>query len=384
MKNRKVLITGGAGFIGSKVAYGLLRFGCEIIILDNFSPQIHGSKNKLLFEGVENIRIVNSDVTNKPILYETLSQVTDVIHLAAETGTGQSMYNISKYVDVNIQSTALICDFLVNSKHSIQTFVVASSRSIYGEGKYFSDKFGAIYPNSRSLNDMSLSFDCINDYDRSDFIYPVATDENSKLHPSSIYGITKLVQEQLVLLTSKMVGINGFALRYQNVYGPGQSLKNPYTGILSIFTKLALNHKEINVFEDGLESRDFVFVDDVVDATIACLNIEIKDKIQVALNIGTGKSISVLKVAQDIIRLTNSNSCINISGTFREGDIRHNYADISLASEILNYSPKFNFDAGLEKFIEWVYKNIEDFEDESTSYESSILELKNKGLLHER
>ncbi len=165
----------------------------------------------------------------------------------------------------------------------------------------------------------------------------VATDENSKIHPSSYYGITKQVQEEMIILTARLKGINGFALRYQNVYGPGQSLKNPYTGVLSVFSRLALKDEKILIFEDGLESRDFVYIQDVVNATVSCVEKRIEG--QHILNVGCGISTTILEVAKYIVAYLNSKSEIEISGAFREGDIRHNFADMSLIKEVLDFAP---------------------------------------------
>jgi dTDP-L-rhamnose 4-epimerase len=188
------------------------------------------------------------------------------------------------------------------------------------------------------------------------------------------------VQEQMIIMAAKLRNINGYALRYQNVFGPGQSLKNPYTGILSIFCRLALQNEEINVFEDGMESRDFVYIDDVVDSTISCLYFD--KKTQNILNIGSGVATNVLTVAKEIVSYTKSKSNIKISGTFREGDIRHNYADLSLANKVIGFVPKWDFKSGLHKFIDWVVLENDipkDFKD----YENSLIELKEKGLLNE-
>ncbi|MDC0631279.1 NAD-dependent epimerase/dehydratase family protein [Flavobacteriaceae bacterium] len=375
----KILITGGAGFIGSNVARRLLSEGFEITILDNFLPQIHGDLNELSSDLKDRVKLIVGDVADKSVLYSALQGQDAVIHYAAETGTGQSMYAVSHYTNVNIQSTANLCDFIINENHQIKNVIVASSRSIYGEGKYNSPQHGIVYPNSRTFQNVQESFEVCCPKSGKHNLEVEATDESSEIHPSSFYGITKQVQEQMIILATQLKNINGFALRYQNVYGPGQSLKNPYTGILSIFSRLALKNEEINIFEDGLESRDFVYIDDVVSATIKCLK---HSKIeQHILNVGSGIPTDVLTVAKEIISYFNSNSKINISGAYREGDIRHNYADLIKVNKVIGFKPIWDFKSGLQKFLEWVLLQ-NDIPLTTNDYKKSLEELKSKGLLN--
>ena len=376
---RKILITGGAGFIGSNVARNLLKDGYEITILDNFLPQIHGKKNYLSDDLAGKVTLIVGDVSDKTVLYSALRGQNAVIHYAAETGTGQSMYNIAHYSDVNIQATANLCDYIINETHQIENVIVASSRSIYGEGKYLSKDHGEVYPASRTFQTVKDSFEVICPISHSTDLELCATDENSKIHPSSFYGITKQVQEQMIIMAAKLKGINGFALRYQNVYGPGQSLKNPYTGILSIFARLAMQNEEINIFEDGLESRDFVYINDVVKATVSCLNPKVKG--QHILNVGSGVPVTVIDVANEILAYFKSSSVIKISGAFREGDIRHNYADLKLAKEIIDFVPDWSFKEGLRQYLDWVQEQ-KDIPTNTNDYKRSLGELKEKGLLN--
>ena len=377
MKN--VLITGGAGFIGSNVARRLISEGYKVTIYDNFLFQIHGGKEELTEDLKDKVTLIKGDVADKESFYAALSNQDVVIHYAAETGTGQSMYDISRYTQVNIQATATLCDYIINEKHQIETVIVASSRSIYGEGKYYSPVHGEVYPESRTYQ---------TDKEKYEVCCPVSgefnlelrgTDEQSRVHPSSFYGITKQVQEQMVILACKLKNIKGFALRYQNVYGPGQSLKNPYTGILSIFSRLSLQNEVINIFEDGLESRDFVYIDDVVDATVRCLNPALSG--QHILNVGSGIAVSVKEVAEEIISYLESESELHISGNFREGDIRHNFADLSLVTSTIGFTPKWAFKEGLHSFLDWVLKQ-EDIPANLDDYKQSLGELKERGLLN--
>lgn len=377
---KKTLITGGAGFIGSNVAKRLISENHEVTILDNFSPQIHGLKNELPDYLREKVQLIRGDVTDKELFYSTLKGQNAVIHYAAETGTGQSMYDISRYTLVNIQATATLCNYIINEPHQIDTVIVASSRSIYGEGKYYSSENGNVYPEGRTFSDIKKSYEPCCPISGLYNLEVRPTDELSKIHPSSYYGITKQVQEQMIILATKLKNIRGFALRYQNVYGPGQSLKNPYTGILSIFTRLALQNKDINIFEDGLESRDFVFIDDVVDATVKCLKVRTGQHI---LNVGSGIPTTVNEVANRIVSYLKSNSNIIISGAFREGDIRHNFADLQLVKSTIGFNPKWSFKDGLHQFIDWVLVQ-DDIPTNVNDYEKSLGELKKRGLLNEQ
>lgn len=374
----RVLITGGAGFIGSHIALRLIEKGYDVAVLDNLLEQIHGEnpdKTSPLYCNIKDkTRFIKADVCDRDALKRAISDADYIIHLAAKTGTGQSMYEIKRYIDVNIGGTALLLDILTNSKHHVKRVVVAESRAIYGEGKYHCEKCGDVYPTERKDEDMA----------RGDFechcpkcggkVTLVATTEDSEIHPSSVYGIGKQVQGQLVHLICKNIGVESVSYRYQNVYGPGQSLTNPYTGILSIFSTRIKNHKEINIFEDGLESRDFVYIDDVVDATIA--GMEVPEANGHVFNIGTGIATDVLTVAKTLCKHYGIDVPLNVSGNYRLGDIRHNYADITLARKILGFEPKWSFDQGIKQFTEWVNRQ----ELQKDNYEASLEEMKQKGL----
>lgn len=374
----RVLITGGAGFIGSHIALQLINKGYKVTVLDSLLEQIHGTdpeKTSPLYRDIKDkVHFIKGDVCNKADWENALVDVDYVIHLAAETGTGQSMYEIKRYIDVNIGGTALLLDILTNTKHHVKRVVVAESRAIYGEGKYHCQKCGDVYPIERKDEDMA----------RGDFechcpkcgcpVTLVATTEDSAIHPSSVYGVGKQVQGQLVHMICKSIGIESVSFRYQNVYGPGQSLTNPYTGILSIFSTRIKNHKEINIFEDGKESRDFVYIDDVVDATIA--GMEVPEANGHVFNIGTGVSTDVLTVAQTLSKHYGIEVPLKVTGNYRLGDIRHNYADITLANQILGFQPKWTFDAGIKQFTEWVNRQ----ELQTDNYDASLEEMKQKGL----
>lgn len=375
---KTILITGGAGFIGSNVALKLLSHGYNVVILDNLSPQVHGKDPDItspLYNSIKKkVKFIQGSVTSPKAWEEALKEVDAIIHLAAETGTGQSMYEIKKYTDVNIGGTSLMLDILTNTKHTVKKVVVAASRAIYGEGRYFSPEKGYVYPLSRTEADMSKGdFEC--KYEGcTEPLQLVGTTEDSKIHPTSVYGITKQVQEQLVMCVCPTIGIAPVAFRYQNVYGPGQSLSNPYTGILSIFSTRIKNGNPINIFEDGKETRDFVYIDDVVNATI--LGLEKEEANGHAFNVGTGIATDVLTVAQTLVKKYNIQVPITVSGNYRLGDIRHNYADITLARTLLGFEPQWSFSDGIEVFAKWVNQQ----EVQNDLYEKSIAEMKNKGL----
>lgn len=371
---KKVLITGGAGFIGSNLSLQLKKKGYEVTVLDNLSPQIHGENSELYNSIKDEVHFIKGDVRNAADWHRAVEGQNIIIHLAAETGTGQSMYEVQKYVDTNINGTAILLDYLVNEKHNVEKVVIASSRAIYGEGKYECNVHGFVYPEDRSENDLAAG-----DFEPkcpvcSGNLHLLATDETSRIHPSSVYGITKQNQEQMVLNVCKSIGLAAVAFRYQNVFGPGQSLKNPYTGILSIFSTQIRNGNNINIFEDGLESRDFVYIDDVVSATI--LGIESDAANGEVFNVGYGKAIPVIEVAETLKSLYQSDIEINISGNFRLGDIRHNFADLSKIKGKLNFFPQFDFKTGVTEFVHWVKKQ----EINQDNYSKSIQELKEKGL----
>lgn len=371
-----ILITGGAGFIGSHLAQRLASDGHRVTVLDSLSPQIHGPNCPLVAKVRTCATLVRGDVRERDDWLKVLDGQEAIVHYAAETGTGQSMYEIDRYVDVNVRGTGLMLDLLANREHLVRKLIVASSRSIYGEGKAMCATCGPVYPRERTDENMR----------RGDFgvkcphcgadTEVCATDETSQLHPSSIYGITKLTQEQLVLTAGRSLGIPATALRYQNVYGPGQSLSNPYTGILSIFSTRIQNGNGINVFEDGLESRDFVYIDDVVEATrLALLSPAANQQV---FNVGAGMATDVLTVASTLREAYGIEVPIVVSGNYRLGDIRHNYADLALIREKLGFEPQVMFTEGVRRFIDWVLLQAKS----EDTYQRSIDEMRARGLFN--
>lgn len=375
---KNILITGGAGFIGSNLALKLIEKGHTVTVLDNLSEQIHGADPLVtspLYQSIyDKVKFIKGTVTSEDDLKKAISGQDVIVHLAAETGTGQSMYQIKHYVNVNIGGTAIMLDLLANTAHNVKKVVIASSRSIYGEGKYYSEEFGIVYPSHRTDTNMMKGHFEVTYPGCEKALQLLATDEDSKIHPSSVYGITKQNQEQMIMTVCPTIGIAPVAFRYQNVYGPGQSLSNPYTGILSIFSTLIKNGKEINVFEDGRETRDFVFIDDVVDATI--LGIEMPEADNAVFNVGTGVAIEVNTVVNELMENYNKRVPIKISGNYRLGDIRHNFADLKKISDRLNFAPKVTFKEGISMFAKWVETQTV----KNDKYEQSLQEMKDKGL----
>jgi dTDP-L-rhamnose 4-epimerase len=374
----KVLITGGAGFIGTHVTRALLRVGAEVTILDNFSPQIHGSSQSLAPDIGDHVNLIVADIQDQSAVRRAVQGQEAIVHLAAETGTGQSMYEVARYERVNIGGTANLLQAISDDpKRSLRRLVVASSRAIYGEGSYLSPSNGIVFPESRTIEDMHAGRFEILDPVSGDACTAVPTMEDAPLHPTSFYGLTKQVQEQMCILWGKTIGFSTFGLRYQNVFGPGQSLKNPYTGILAIFSNQARLNQPIYIFEDGKESRDFVYIQDVADATTAALLHEGAEC--EALNVGSGTSTSVFEVVEEVISYFKSSSPVSVTGAFRQGDIRHCFADLAKVKRVLKFAPQWSFRKGIVKFLEWASTQ----EVGQSGYAPSLQEMKERGLYHE-
>lgn len=377
MSDKHVFVTGGAGFIGQRVIRSLLAAGDRVCLLDNFSPQIHASGD-LPGDLIGNVEVIRADVRDKDALKKGLKNAHTVVHLAAETGTGQSMYEIERYFSVNVLGTATLLDLLQNDSSDIdvRSVVVASSRAIYGEGAYLCKAHGVVFPKQRAREQMAIGqFEPKCPHCAASLAL-TPTSESAPFSPMSMYGLTKQVQEQAILMFASTRGINGFGLRYQNVYGPGQSLKNPYTGILAVFSNLARQNQGIEIYEDGLESRDFVYIDDVVEATLRGINYT--GQFVGALNVGSGQATSVMTVAQEVKAYFDSSSTIKVTGAFRQGDIRHNIADVSKLEQVLGFVPGVPFKHGLANFLGWA---AEQPPEDKAAYLRSVNELAARGLM---
>jgi dTDP-L-rhamnose 4-epimerase len=354
---RHALITGGAGFIGSHLTTALLRAGFRVRILDSLSPQIHGALPRgLEWLSAQGIEFLRGSITSEGDLRRALDGVDAVVHLAAETGTGQSMYDIAHYNSVNVQGTALLLDMLANDRNrTVRRVVLASSRSIYGEGAHACGACGPgkrVYPEARSAQALAqhrwehACATCGN------ALTPLATAESDPARPASIYAATKLAQEDLVRITCGSLGLGYAILRLQNVYGEGQSLNNPYTGILSIFSTRIRRELELPIFEDGEETRDFVHVEDVANAFLAALTAERAPDSQI--NVGSGIGTSIAEVARQLGLAFGAAPRLVVTSQYRLGDIRHNRAEVARLHEQLDYRPHVPLAEGLQRFVAWV------------------------------
>lgn len=349
-----VLVTGGAGFIGTHLSRKLVAAGLGVRILDNLSPQIHGAGAYQHYVAPAGAEFMQGDVTSRSDFERALEGVGTIVHLAAETGTGQSMYEIERYYRVNVQGTALLFDMLANRPaREVANVVLASSRSVYGEGAFQCPTCCArCYPLPRQQAQLAR-----HDWEPrcsacSGTVVPLPTREDDKLQPASIYAATKLAQEDLVRVAAGTQGMAHAILRFQNVYGEGQSLTNPYTGILSIFSTRIRLGLSLPVFEDGRETRDFVHVDDVTDAVLAAVLRPVAGG--VTANVGSGSATTVLEVAALLARVMQSNQTPHVTGAYRVGDIRHNFADISRLQASFGLEPRITLEDGLRRFAEWV------------------------------
>lgn len=327
----------------------LAQKGHQVVVLDNLSPQIHSQPE---FSAVlrNQAECIQADIRDSAELEKALQGVEIVVHLAAETGTGQSMYQLHHYTEVNTLGTAGLLDLLVNRPNQVRRIVLASSRAVYGEGQYSCTRCGIVYPPSRPVSQLARhdwEMKCPN---CGNPVQPVPTQEEALLQPQSIYASSKQSQEQLVNITCQARELESVVLRYQNVYGPGQALTNPYTGILCVFFTQIVLGKPLLLFEDGQPSRDFVFIEDVAAATAA--SVEAPAGGSTVLNVGTGQRTSVSQVAQTLYEVMELEPQAEISYKYRLGDIRHCYANISKLQQ-LGYSPRVDFRQGVQQFVEW-------------------------------
>jgi dTDP-L-rhamnose 4-epimerase len=348
---KSVLVTGGAGFIGSHIVDALTARGYRVRVLDALVAQVHGSyggEPKYLPESAEFIR---GDVTDIKAWRKALQDIDVIYHEAAEVGVGQSMYEIVRYVRANTLGTAILLELLASGEYSVEKLIVASSMSIYGEGAYRCSTCGPVFPQLRSGEQLrSRQWEILCPNCRQE-VTPEPTAEEKPLYPTSIYAISKRDQEEMCLTVGRAYDLPTVALRYFNVYGPRQSVSNPYTGVAAIFISRLLNQQSPLIFEDGLQSRDFVHVSDIVQANLLVMENEVAN--YDVFNIGTGRSLSVLDVANTLISAMDLAIKPEIVGKFREGDIRHCYSDISKARRVLGYTPKVGFEDGISDLLRW-------------------------------
>jgi dTDP-L-rhamnose 4-epimerase len=347
----KVLVTGGVGFIGSHLTNELLTRGYHVRVLDNLNPQIHGVDHQLPSYFPDDVEFVFADIRDRRALAYALKNVDIVFHLAAETGVGQSMYEAGEYAQTNVAGTATLWD-AIHAVGGIKKLVLASSRAVYGEGTYSCQSCGRVKPEIRHperLAEGQWSPSCPR---CSSPIHPVATREEDRLSPTSVYGITKHTQEQLSLTLGRSYDIPVTVLRFFNVYGSRQSLSNPYTGILATFLAHIRSGKALLIYEDGEQLRDFVHVEDVVRACMLAAthnqaNFEI-------FNVGSGKAVSISQLARTLLDLIGKDEiALRVTGQYRLGDIRDCYADIGKIKTTLGYEPSVSLAEGLQEFLDW-------------------------------
>lgn len=351
--SKRILITGGAGFIGSHLADELLREGYRVRVLDPLLPQVHGENAKRPAYLDPDVELLRGYVEDAELIHDALYGVDAVYHLAAKVGVGQSMYDINGYTTTNNAGTAVLLEALL--KKPIERLVVASSMSIYGEGLY-RDSNGALVPGPiRSIDQLKAR-----DWEPRDSaghpLTPVATPETKEPNLASVYALSKFDQERMCLLVGRAYGIPTVALRFFNVYGPRQSLSNPYTGVLAIFASQLLNDNAPVVFEDGHQRRDFVNVRDIARA--CRLALEAPKAADQVFNIGSGRNFTILEIAERLSRILNKDIPPEIAQRYRVGDIRHCFADITRAREVLGYQPQVTFEDGLSELAEWLEGQI--------------------------
>lgn len=345
----KILVTGGAGFIGSHIVDFLVKDNHEVVVLDNLEPQVHGDGKPDYLNS--DAKYIFSDIRDRDALKTALEGVEIIFHEASRVGVGQSMYEIQKYVDSNTLGTAVLLDFLANEEHDVKKLVIASSMSNYGEGKYHCEKCGVVYPKLRpkkqlAARDWEMKCPICEDAAR-----PMPTDEDKPMHSTSIYAITKKDQEEMCLSVGQAYGIPTVALRYFNVYGSRQALSNPYTGVCAIFSCRIRNNNPPVLFEDGLQTRDFISIDDIVQANLLAMR---KNSANYeTLNVGTGSPVTIKGVAETLIRAVGVDVTPVVANKYREGDIRHCYADITKIKKI-GFEPKVEFESGIKELSDWV------------------------------
>lgn len=347
---KRVLVTGGAGFLGSHLVDALLERGHVVRIYDNLSPQVHPKGMPDYLTG--DIELIHGDMRDIALVRHALTDIDIVFHLAAVVGIGQSMYEIANYMGANTNGTAILLQAMLDKKCRVEKLIVASSMSIYGEGKYICSNCGHVSPPPRSGEQLRRK-----DWEPScsscgGTLRAVPTDENKPLQCTSFYSLSKKDQEEMCLLFGRTYGVPVVALRYFNIYGTRQALSNPYTGVAAIFASRLLNGNPPLIFEDGRQMRDFVSVHDVVKANLLAMGCSDADGM--ALNIGSGQPISICEIAKILENALGVEITAEITGKHRAGDIRHCFADISLASRKLGYKPQFGFASGVCELASWL------------------------------
>jgi dTDP-L-rhamnose 4-epimerase len=351
---RAVLITGGAGFIGSHLADALLQQGHRVRVLDNLDPQVHGEERRRPDYLDSDVELTVGDVRDADAVARALDGIDTVFHFAAKVGVGQSMYAVDNYTDVNNRGTAVLLEALI--RKPVERLVVASSMSIYGEGLYRDANGQVTAGQERSLERVRERQWEVTDAN-GNVLTPVATPETKQPSLASVYALSKFDQERLCLLIGRAYNIPTVALRFFNVYGTRQALSNPYTGVLAIFASRLLNNHAPLVNEDGLQRRDFVHVADVAQACIKAME-KAPEVAGHAFNVGSGRNYTVLDVGRRLAEVLGKNLEPEITGKYRVGDIRHCFADITLTRQMLGYDPKMVFEDSLMELAHWLEGQI--------------------------
>ena len=368
----RVLVTGGAGFVGSHLVDGLITQGYQVRIIDNLDPQVHGGSKKRPNYFNKQAEFFKADIRNRNALTKAIKGVDIISHQAAAVGVGQSMYKIHHYTDVNDTGTAQLLELLVTVRNKVKKVIVASSMSAYGEGAYLCKNCGKVYPGLRPEQQLlERHWELICDKCKG-LLKPMGTDEEKTFKPTSVYAVNKRTQEELCLSVGLAYKIPTVALRYFNIYGSRQSLSNPYTGVCAIFSSRIKNNHPPLIYEDGQQTRDFIHVQDIVRANLLALKDSRFD--YQALNVGSGRPTSILDIARILIKLYRSRVKPKIINQYRAGDIRHCYADISRIQQ-LGFFPLVSLEEGFREFIEW---GKQERAKDRTS--KACLELRAKGL----
>ena len=375
MSIQNVLVTGGAGYIGSHLVDALVGRGYHVTVLDNLEPQVHRSGAWPSYANA-GATYVRGDVRDRAVFEPLLLASEAVVHLAAAVSVGQSMYQIDRYVDVNTRGTALLLDILVNASHRVEKVIVASSIGVYGEGAYRCPTHGVVAPTIRPEAQLAAR-----DWEQrcpacGAHAASMPTPEDKALYRDNIYSMTKYHQEEMVLLIGRTYGIPAVAPRFFNVYGPRQSLSNPYAGVAAIWLSRLLNGKQPMIFEDGGQLRDFVSIHDVVDCLTLMLEQPGADYLPV--NVGSGGTVTILEIATLLNRLLGTSIEPLVTQTGRVFDIRHNTADIGRARQTLGFAPKVSLEQGFTELIEWARATPDAAVD---FFDRALQELRDKGLL---
>jgi dTDP-L-rhamnose 4-epimerase len=350
----RVLITGGAGFVGSHLADALAQAGHEVVLFDNLEPQVHGEDGNRPPYLDPAHRLERGDIRDPDALVPLVRQADVVFHLAAMVGVGQSMYQMRRYTDVNAMGMATLLEVLTTerSHHQVRKLLVASSMSLYGEGAYICDQCGQVAPRLRPIDQLQAG-----DWEArcptcTVELRPVPTTEDKPLYPTSIYAINKRDHEEMSLAFGHAYGLPAVALRFFNIYGSRQALNNPYTGVAAIVSGRMLAGQRPTIYEDGLQQRDFVHVSDIVQACRLAMDNPAAD--YQVFNVGTGQPVSVLRVAELVGRELGWSGGFDVVHKFRAGDIRHCFADISRIRQAIGYEPRLRFEDGVRELVAWV------------------------------